>query len=563
MISPRRTLFALLTIFPFSGAVLLWSDEFDSETATSPDANNWNFDLGNGSAYGLPAGWGNGELQVYTDSLKNVRVEDNMLKIVAQRNGDSFTSGRIHTDSKFAFQYGSLMANISHPDVVSGLWPAFWTMGDGFQPTDWPRSGEIDICEVGSKGKDNRKIYSAAHWEHDNGYALHDGTFSHPEDLNGTFHIYRMEWNKTKITTWVDDYFIWEMDISPENCVDCNEFHQPHAIRFNVAVGGGFTTDCPCGGGSSSAYSSTNSSECQDSSSSSHGSSGGCAFRTPSEINAPFPGEMQIEWVRVFANDDTLLSSVPSSMPTDAPTIQQGVEEGSAPTSATVVKSSDMPSSVPTPAPEPSDAPSHVPSLAPTPCSCTAEASYNESVLTITFDMCDETPEAFDFVSIFPCDSGTMVTDSAWDQSIAKYNGNGGFSYGFIPDQTYVDADPTWWAYTCGDPGSLCQQDDNVEWPSSGQIVIDPAKAAVAPWFFTGTLKPGCYKVLLNRDPGISAPPYATACGSWEEASSFDVVTTQNGELQGLNADFTSGVPGGARWFGSLAAVLMVLTAQF
>jgi beta-glucanase (GH16 family) len=57
---------------------LVWSDEFDVDGAPNPA--NWTYDLGAG-------GWGNNEVQTYTDDPENVVVEGGMLKITAKSEG--------------------------------------------------------------------------------------------------------------------------------------------------------------------------------------------------------------------------------------------------------------------------------------------------------------------------------------------------------------------------------------------------------------------------------------------------------------------------------------------
>lgn len=157
-----------------------------------------------------------------------------------------------------------------------------------------------------------------------------------------------------------------------------------------------------------------------------------------------------------------------------------------------------------------------------------------------------------------------MVADDAWDRAVATYNGGvGGFNYSYTPNEIYVNAEPYWWGYTCGNSGSLCQQTNNLQWPSSGQVVIDPASAATEPWLFNGGagVRPGCYKVVLNRDAKISAPPYATVCGSWEESSSFSVDGGQASQVQGISAN--SGVEhasGKVGWLISVAISLILAT---
>lgn len=107
----------------------IWSDEFDTFSS-----EYWNYDTGKGIN-----GWGNSELQYYTDSEDNVYVNDGMLHIAVRKLEDgNFTSGRVNTLDKVSFKYGCLVAKISWPDVVEGLWPAFWTLGASFPEIQWP-----------------------------------------------------------------------------------------------------------------------------------------------------------------------------------------------------------------------------------------------------------------------------------------------------------------------------------------------------------------------------------------------------------------------------------------
>jgi hypothetical protein len=46
---------------------LVWADEFTIDG--TPDSSKWNFDIGTGQN-----GWGNNELQYYTDRLQNIQV---------------------------------------------------------------------------------------------------------------------------------------------------------------------------------------------------------------------------------------------------------------------------------------------------------------------------------------------------------------------------------------------------------------------------------------------------------------------------------------------------------
>lgn len=159
-----------------------------------------------------------------------------------------------------------------------------------------------------NEGKVHNRVVSAAHWDIFGQYATYARSYDSPEDLTQDFHVYKMEWTPTKISTYVDDDWIWEMDISDAECPSCSELHQPHHILLNMAVGGGFTS----GGESSSAASSS----CAGSSSSAGASSsGGCPSRGPEDITAPLPGEMQVDWIRLYDNGSTIISTPGPTMP--------------------------------------------------------------------------------------------------------------------------------------------------------------------------------------------------------------------------------------------------------
>lgn len=252
---------------------VLWSDEFNAGTA--PDSQVWTYDLGAG-------GWGNSELQEYTSAPANVKVEGGNLVITAQQQllkggRRTFTSARIKTENKLTFQYGTIEARIKVPNLANGLWPAFWTLGNNFSVVGWPSSGELDMMEMGSAaaisaGVVNRRVGSAAHWEHNNGTADYGLSYDSPTDLTADFHIIRMEWTPTLVSTYIDNNPIWAMDISSASCTDCTEFHQPHFMIFNLAVGGTFT-----------------------------------GITQPSGITAPIPAQMLVDWVRVSDNGFTIL----------------------------------------------------------------------------------------------------------------------------------------------------------------------------------------------------------------------------------------------------------------
>lgn len=241
----------------------VWSEEFDSGTV--PDSDVWSYDLGDG-------GWGNGELQTYTHDVANVRVAGSHLIITARKQGDDITSGRIKTEDKLTFKYGTVEARVQFPNMGDGLWPACWALGNRFSRIGWPACGEIILMEMGVGGaiEDRvvkRRIMSAAHWENNHQYETYGLTLDHPSDLDGSFHIYRMEWTPTEIKTYIDDLQIWSMGIS-----GIAQFHEPHFLLLNLAVGGEHT-----------------------------------GILDSAAITAPFPAEYRVDYIRIFDNGFTVL----------------------------------------------------------------------------------------------------------------------------------------------------------------------------------------------------------------------------------------------------------------
>ena len=79
-------------------ASLIWSDEFNTDGA--PDPAKWGYDIGAG-------GWGNNELEYYTNRLDNSIVQGGVLKIKAIKenySGSNYTSARLLSKGKFSFK---------------------------------------------------------------------------------------------------------------------------------------------------------------------------------------------------------------------------------------------------------------------------------------------------------------------------------------------------------------------------------------------------------------------------------------------------------------------------
>ncbi len=217
---------------------LIWSDEFDTDGTL--DGSKWQYDFGNGIESGLP-GWGNNELQYYTNRSENIRVNDGMLEIIARSesfNGFNYTSAKILTRDIFERTYGRFEASIKLP-FGQGIWPAFWLLGDDSNGSKiWPEVGEIDIMEY--RGQDPFTVHGTIHGPGYSGgqgitgkYDLKDGRF------DTEFHVFAVEWGPDYIEFYVDDALynrITPSDVNGRWVYNENKFY----IIINVALGGWF-----------------------------------------------------------------------------------------------------------------------------------------------------------------------------------------------------------------------------------------------------------------------------------------------------------------------------------
>ena len=184
---------------------MLWRDEFSGPGA-APDPTKWGAQEGDGAEFNL-SGWGNQELQYYTNRLENAYVQDGRLVIQAQRESgatldavvamcflecsqrcslttpagdpvdpcvqacsvprcDTFknrgiTSARLRTYGRLAVSPSDQFSAVRVEGRIklprgAGLWPAFWMLPEQGARADcvgcgdyggWPSSGEIDIME--------------------------------------------------------------------------------------------------------------------------------------------------------------------------------------------------------------------------------------------------------------------------------------------------------------------------------------------------------------------------------------------------------------------------------
>lgn len=213
------------------GYTLIWNDEFSGNTL---DVNVWNYEIGNGSG-----GWGNNELEYYTNSNKNSFLSHGNLIIEARKEsigGFNYSSARITTQNKKSFTYGRIDIRAKLP-IGKGIWPALWMLGSNIADIGWPGCGEIDIMEL--IGTYPGRTHGTAHWKSVSGpaaskggdYNLTSGNFSQQ------FHVFSIEWTEDAIKWYVDDQ-LFQTNTKADIGEAEYPFNKPHFFIFNVAVGG-------------------------------------------------------------------------------------------------------------------------------------------------------------------------------------------------------------------------------------------------------------------------------------------------------------------------------------
>jgi beta-glucanase (GH16 family) len=214
---------------------LVWSDEFNSPG--KPDTLKWNYDLGVGN----PNGWGNDELECYTNDERNARIEDGKLIIEARKDsleGKPFTSARLVTKKKADWLYGRIEAKAKLP-FGKGTWPAIWMLSTEAKYGGWPSSGEIDIME--HVGYDSGVVHGTIHTEAYNHikHTQKEGKIT-VNSVSSKFHIYAINWTDSKIDFIVDDNIYHTVTKGEGEDYKGWPFDQPFHLIMNIAVGGGW-----------------------------------------------------------------------------------------------------------------------------------------------------------------------------------------------------------------------------------------------------------------------------------------------------------------------------------
>jgi beta-glucanase (GH16 family) len=219
---------------------MVWSDEFNGPNASPVDSSKWVSETGGG-------GWGNDELEYYTNRLENASRQDGnlVIKVLQEKYTGAdgvtrnYTSARLKTLGKFSQAYGRFEARIKIPRG-QGIWPAFWMLGDDVDKTGWPGCGEIDIME--NIGKEPALVHGTIHGPGYSGANSIGAPYALPGDRRfaDDFHVFAAEWEPDAIRFYVDDH-----PYETRTPADLPKgakwvYDHPSFVLLNVAIGGGW-----------------------------------------------------------------------------------------------------------------------------------------------------------------------------------------------------------------------------------------------------------------------------------------------------------------------------------
>lgn len=248
-------------IYTPEGWSLIWNDEFNGTTL---DTTKWTRQTG----YLLDEndigtyGWGNKELEHYTDSEENSSVGNGSLKITLKKDQKTFaqkddpsktktalySSGKLISKNKFSVKYGRVDFRAKLP-TGTGVWPAMWMMPNDDRYGTWASSGEIDVFE--GRGRIPNTVFGTIHfgsqWP---GNVNASDMFNMVENGNkktdfSDWHVYSLVWEEDSIKIYCDGkcYFKctnaeWYSGADRGN--PNAPFDQRFYLIMNLAAGGTF-----------------------------------------------------------------------------------------------------------------------------------------------------------------------------------------------------------------------------------------------------------------------------------------------------------------------------------
>lgn len=144
-----------------------------------------------------------------------------------------FLSGRINTQKKMEFTYGTASARMKISSGA-GMWPAFWALGNG----EWPGCGEIDIMETVG---DSSWVSNALHGPNYFGNTPLVYRYFFPPNTNvDQWHIYSVDWSPKQLVFKTDGKVTYTVTRVMVEKYGRWAFDNPKFIILNFALGGGY-----------------------------------------------------------------------------------------------------------------------------------------------------------------------------------------------------------------------------------------------------------------------------------------------------------------------------------
>lgn len=144
-----------------------------------------------------------------------------------------FLSGRINTENKVQFTYGTASARMKM-SAGDGLWPAFWALGNG----KWPDCGEIDIMEnIGYRNWVSNAMHGPGYFG--NTPLVHRETFPSRVDIT-QWHVYSVDWTPDSMIFKLDGKITYTVTRTMVEHYGHWAFDNAKFIILNFALGGGY-----------------------------------------------------------------------------------------------------------------------------------------------------------------------------------------------------------------------------------------------------------------------------------------------------------------------------------
>lgn len=238
---------------PLSGYSIVWSDDFTGPGGTSPRQDLWEIKTQGPNR-------GNDEIQCYTSKASNVCLsgQDSLYIKPQKDHWGNWTSARLEGMHSFNCEAGhamilqaSLRTGTARFEEQSGIWPAFWALGQvlRYKGVPWPQCGEWDIMETAHGAP-----YTLATLHYGRGFGFQNNLSIGGESAQGNFvvndfHTFALkvdrrftDWRQEKLQWYIDGMLFFTITGSDVNDPDlwARVAHKYFFPILNVAVGGNF-----------------------------------------------------------------------------------------------------------------------------------------------------------------------------------------------------------------------------------------------------------------------------------------------------------------------------------